>query len=705
MWNSWIAWSSHASPRREQRWQKALQHQRINKLYAEDNWAPARMVLLSAVLGSLGLVVVVISALLSGYFYFARGLPDPSFMTNRQLFQSVLFYDRNGQRLYELFDPNGGRRTLTHLEDLPPLLIDATLAAEDPNFWTNPGFDVLATGRALLQNFQHRSLVSGASTLTQQLARNILFTPEERTAQTLDRKLREAIYAIWLTETYPKDQILETFFNEVYYGNLSYGVAAAARSYFGKDVKDLTLAECALLAGLPQAPSDYDPIHHLDLAKARQAYVLDRMVVHGHITEQEAKDAEAAPLTFADQSVTIRAPHFVYYVKDLIEQRYGHDALYNSGWTIQTTIDLNLQAIAEKDARARIAEIKDVMNAHNSAIVAIQPSTGEVLTMLGSLDYWDNSIQGQVNVATSLRQPGSSIKPFNYVTGFNMGYSPNSKIDDVKTCFAVSPSLPPYCPANFQFQYNGQVMLKEALASSLNIPAVKLLSHVGVEAMANTAHAFGITSLRNPYRYGLTLTLGASEVTPLDLTFAYSVFANDGNMIGEPVPLQDLEPGMREYEPVAVLKITDPSGKVVYQYTPPAPKQVYSPQAAWLVTTSISDDHNRRFTFAPGGPLVIDRPAAVKTGTTQFLQDTWTVGYTPDLVVGVWVGNTDGTAMRQISGVVSAATIWHNFIIDAQKYLQLPPRDFVQPPGVAYGQVCGNDGWYIVGRSPVCYVS
>lgn len=701
----WYEWTSTGSTSRQigRRRRLALLRTKTNNLYAEDRWAPARMVLVSIGLGLLGLTVLVPAILLTGYVYFAAGLPDASFVADRSMFQSTLFYDRNGKLLYEAFDPQGGRRTLTHMEDLPPHVIQATLSAEDPTFYDNPGIDPLAMARALVQNFQGGGVVSGASTLTQQLAKNVLFTPEERQRQSVERKIKEAIYAVRLTQRYPKDEILRMYFNEAYYGNLSYGIAAAARSYFGKEVRDLTLPEAAMLAGLPQAPTDYNPTLHLDRAKARQAYVLDRMVHNEYITQQEADEAKAAPLTFADQRFPIRAPHFVDYVRQLLERRYGPDAVYNSGWTIQTTVDLDLQQIAERDARRRIAEIQGTMNAKNSAIVSIRPSTGEVLAMLGSVDYWDDSIQGKVNVAASRRMPGSSVKPFNYVASFLLGYVPNTRVDDVKSCFDVAPGLPPYCPQNFEFKINGPTTLKEALAGSLNIPAVKVLRFVGPGEMAKTAHRFGITDLREPYRYGLTLTLGTSEVTPLDMAFAYTVFANNGYMVGAPVPVEERELGMREYEPAVILKITDPNGKVVYEYTPPPPKQVYSPQAAWLVTSILSDDRNRHLTYALNGDLVIDRPSAAKTGTTQFLQDTWTVGYTPDLVTAVWVGNTDGEEMRQVAGVISAGNIWHHFMIDAHKHLQLPPRDFVVPDGVAYGQVCGQDGWYIKGVTPICY--
>jgi penicillin-binding protein 1C len=676
----------------------------IRSFHTSDVTAIAEVLISAAGLGLFSLVIALPLAAYTAFVYIARDIPPVSTVVNQPVFQTTRIYDRNGVLLYELIDPNQGRRILVNLDQIPTSLIDATIAVEDPTFFSNPGVDPLSILRAAYQNLSHREIVSGASTLTQQLARNLLFDIQERQSQTLDRKLKEAIFAMRLTQTYSKPQILSMYFNEVYYGNLSYGVGTAAESYFGKSVDQLDLAEAALLAGLPQAPADYDPIHHFAAAKARQAYVLDRMVARGYITPDEAVRAKAEPLHLQSPRFTIKAPHFVNYVTRLIEERYGRDALYNRGWRIQTTLDLGLQQIAEAKARERIDQIRQQMNAHNACVVTIQPSTGEILTMVGSLDYWDASIHGQVNVCTSLRQPGSSVKPFTYVTAYERGYVPDSLVYDVKTAFDRGPGLSPYVPTNFDFQFHGPVMLREALASSLNIPAVKLLQRIGVHAMADTAHAMGITSMTDPDRYGLTLTLGAADVTPLDMAFAYSVFANDGFMVGEEVPLKDRILGMRRYEPVAVLQITDPAGNIVYRYHPPPPIQVVSPQAAYLITSSLSDDHARHFTFAPGGVLNIDRPAAVKTGTTQFEQDAWTIGYTPDLAIAIWVGNTDGTPMKQIEGVTSAGYIWHTYAPAAHRYLRLPVRDFKVPAGVVHGPVCGKIDWYIQDIPPICTV-
>ncbi|MHB8674779.1 MAG: transglycosylase domain-containing protein, partial [Candidatus Limnocylindrales bacterium] len=505
-----------------------------------------------------------------------------------------------------------------------------------------------------------------------------------------------------LTETYSKPEILDMYLNRVYYGNLSYGVGAAAQTYFGKQVSQLDLAESAMLAGLPQAPASYDPIHDFAAAKQRQAYVLNRMVYHHYITAAQAQQALNEPLQIHDPTNAIKAPHWVNYVTQIIQQRYGTQALFDSGWRIQTTLDYGLEEIAKAKAQQRIQQIQASTNIHNACVVTIQPSTGEILTMVGSLNYWDKSITGQVNVCTSERQPGSSVKPFTYVTAFEKGYVPDTTVEDGPTNFPRGPGLSPFTPHDFLHQFHGLVTLRSALGSSMNIPALKLVQAVGVYNMVDTAHAMGITSLNDPSRYGVTITLGDSTVTPLDMAFAYSVFANGGDMVGQPVPLADRKLGMRRRDPVAILKITDSFGHVIYQYTPPKPIQVVSPQASYLISSVLSDDHARHYIFAPNGVLVVDRPAAVKTGTTQLEQDAWTVGYTPDLAVAIWTGNTSGAPARAVEGETSAGYIWHTYVPAASKYLHLPVRDFKIPSGVVHGNVCGKVDWYIKNIPPIC---
>jgi membrane peptidoglycan carboxypeptidase len=664
-----------------------------------------RVLLAAIVLVAFTFLVITPLAGFTAFTYFARDLPSPQQVVNQPVPQTTKIYDRNGVLLAEIGDPNQGRRTVVRLDQLPANLINATVATEDPTFFTNPGVDVQSILRATFQNAAQHQITSGASTITQQLARNLLWSLPERESQSITRKIEEAIFAYRLTQAYPKDDILAMYFNTVYYGNQSYGVEAAAETYFGISASKLDLAQAALLAGLPQAPSDYDPFQNLTLAKQRQAQVLAAMVKRGYITTDQADAANREPLPLKTPQIPYNAPHFVNYVTQWLQQRYGYNAVYDNGWQIQTSLDLHIDQMAQQDEQALIQQVKQTMNAHDACVVAISPQTGEILAMVGSPDYWDASINGQVNTCTSPRQGGSSVKPFNYLAAFERGFVPSSLVNDSRTEFPVGPGLPTFVPSEFTNTYNGTVTLREALGSSLNVPAVKLLQYVGDQEMADTAHAMGVTTMTDPYRYGLTLTLGASDVTAIDMAFAYSVLANGGQMVGEPVPLQDRQLGMRQYEPVAVLKITDSAGNVIYQYEPPKPIQVVSPQATFLISNVLSDDAARHFDFGSHGALWLGYPAAVKTGTTQFYQDTWADGYVPGgLAVAIWVGNADATPMTNTFSLLTAAALWHSFVPAAVSYLHLPIDDFPVPPGVVHGQVCGKEDWYIQGIPAICSV-
>ena len=612
------------------------------------------------------------------YAYYARDLPDPGQLAHRQLFQTARIFDRNGALLQELNDPNGGRRTLIQLKDIPSVAQHATVAAEDASFYDNPGFDLRAVIRATYQWIRTGAPQSGASTITQQLVKNTLLGPE----QTAERKIKEAFLAMELTRRYSKDQILEMYMNEIAYGNRAYGIEAAAQTYFGKPAKELTLPEAALLAGLPQAPSLYDPYTNLPAAKDRQSYVLDQMVRTGAITAEQRDAAEEAPLKFvpASQSGPQEAPHFVTYVRQLVEQQFGTEALFREGLQITTSLDLDLQHVAEKSARDHIADIK-ARNATNAALVSIQPSTGEIEAMLGSVDFFDTKINGQVNVALSLRQPGSTLKPFTYVTAFGKGWNPATMLWDIPMTFPGG-----YRPNDFDDRFPGPLAIRDALAQSRNIPAVEALQFVGVPEMLATAHRFGIEDLREPDRYGLSVTLGGGEVKLLDLTYAYAVFANGGNQIGQPVPPDRREAGFRQFDPVAIVKVTNSSGKVLYEYKSGS-VQVQDPRLVYQITSILSDDRARQPTYGANSPLVLpNRPAAVKTGTTDAFRDSWVVGYTPDLVTGVWVGNSDNTPMKDVLGVAGAGQIWHSFMVGA--LANTPVTDFKAPSGVQQADVC-----------------
>jgi 1A family penicillin-binding protein len=612
----------------------------------------------------------------AGYTYIALSLPAPEELQTRSVnFASTKIYDRNGGLLYEVFDPQGGRRTLVPLENISPYLRQAIIATEDKRFYQHPGVDPIGITRAVWQNVKEQSIISGASTIPQQLARTVFLSPEERAQRTLWRKIKEAVLATEITRRYPKDIILEVYLNTIYYGNLAYGIEAAAQTYFGKTAADLTLAEAALLAGLPQSPALYDPFTNPEAAKTRQAVVLGLMVEEGYITPAQAEAARSEELQFVTQRGDIRAPHFVTYVRQLLEQKYGSAVLYQGGLQVYTTLDLRLQEIGERVAREQVAALAN-KHVTNAALVAIRPSSGEILAMLGSVDFFNPEIDGQVNVALRLRQPGSAIKPVTYAAAFEKGWTPASLIMDVPTEFPDGAN-PPYKPTNYDEKFHGPVLVRTALGSSYNIPAVKTLQYVGLPTFLEMAHRLGIHSLNRP-DYGLSLTLGGGDVTLLELTGAYAVFANGG----------------RQMPPVAVLRIVDNYGRVIEEHHLPEGEQegqpVLSPQHAYLITSILSDNEARTPAFGPNSVLKLSRPAAVKTGTTNDWRDNWTVGYTPDLVAGVWVGNSDNTPMAEISGVAGAGPIWHNFMEEA--LADTPPREFIRPGGIETIEICADSG-------------
>ena len=636
--------------------------------------------LLWIVLGAGFLATLAFAGVAAVYAYYARDLPDYSQLDRRRVFQTARILDRNGELLGEFTDPQGGNRTVVQLERIPKALRDATIAAEDAAFYSHPGFDPRAVARALWQNFRGGRIVSGASTLTQQLAKNTLLTSEV----SADRKVKEALLAMELTRRYPKDRILELYLNEVYYGNLAYGVEAAAQTYFGRPVADLDLAEVSFIAGLPHAPATYDPYTNPSGARARQDYVLEQMERHGFISPGEAHAARTKEIVLRppERRGAQEGPHFEVFVRELLERSYSTDTLYREGLQIRTTLDLRLQRIAERAARQQIEEIR-ARNANNAAVVAIQPSTGEILAMVGSVDYDDKRIDGQVNVALSDRQPGSTLKPFTYLTAFSKGWSPASLVMDVPTTFGGT-----YTPLNFDGKFRGPTSVRRALGNSLNIPAVRTLEVVGLDAMLTTAHRMGINGLRDPGRYGLSVTLGGGEVTLLDLTYAYSPFANGGMQAGLMVNHGNAD--WRQFDPVAILEIKNGAGQTMYQHQAQPAREVVNPGLAYLITHILSDDEARSETFGRNSPLQLSRPAAAKTGTTDRFADSWVVGYTPDIVTGVWVGNSDGSPMRDVLGATGAGKIWRAFMDEA--LAGTPPRPFPRPADVVEQEVCALSG-------------
>jgi len=640
----------------------------------------------------LGLCVlsVLIGLLWTLYAWLAIDLPSPDRLYDRRSIPTTRILDRNGQLLYEIIDPHAGRHTPLSLAQIPADCQHATIATEDANFFKNPGVDLMGVVRAAWINLRGGEVLAGGSTITQQLARNLLLDPEERAERTLRRKLRESILAWRLARRFDKQEVLTLYLNETYYGNLAYGIEAAAHTYFAKPATDLSLAECALLAGLPQAPSVYDPLKDPEAAYARQRVVLDLMRKQGYISQEQNRLAAAERLHYASTVFPIEAPHFVMYVRAWLEQEFGLEALYQHGMIVTTTLNLDWQHTAETVVRNRLQQLQrppldtgqPARNVNNAAIVAMNPNTGEILTMLGSPDYFNPQIDGAVNATLALRQPGSAIKPITYAAAFDPTrpnpLTPGSTILDVRTSFPTQEGLP-YVPVNYDRRYHGPVSARSALASSYNLPAVKVLNEVGIDNMTALARQLGITTLDNydndgVGRFGLALTLGGGEVRLLELTGAYSAFANGGQSI----------------EPIAVLSVVDNKGRALYQARDQVGTRVLAPQVAYLISHILSDAQARAPAFGEGSVLELGRPAAVKTGTTTDWRDNWTVGYTPDLAVGVWVGNANNEPMERVSGVDGAGPIWHDFM---QLVLRgQPERGFERPPGLITTEICSLSG-------------
>ncbi|MHB0856504.1 MAG: transglycosylase domain-containing protein [Anaerolineae bacterium] len=641
---------------------------------------------LMAIFLSLATALLLGAGLLGGvYAFYAQGLPsaDEIGRKSSESFETTRIYDRTGQHvLYEIIPPDGGRRTEVPLARIPENLRNGTIAMEDKTFYTNPvGINVEGVARAVWGELRGVN-EGGGSSIPQQLIRNIIMSPEERMERSYTRKAKEMILAFEMTRQYPgvegRDKILEWYLNNIFYGHLAYGVEAAAQTYFKKPVEDLTLAECAMLVPLGQSPA-LNPIDAPEAAKKRQELVLDAMYLQGYITAEDAYAAKQQALVIAPPSFDMVAPHYVLYVRQLLEQRYGSDAVYGGGLQVISAIDLDVQNRTLEIAREQIAEMRTTHNANNAAVVVLDTKSAEILAMVGSVDYADLSIDGQVNMAVSPRQPGSSFKPFVYATAFMQGYTPATMVMDVRTSFPDPPNAP-YVPENYSRNYNGPLLLRRALACSYNIPAVAVADKVGIPNVLNTAHSMGINTLNNAY-YGLAVALGGAEVTPLDMAYAFSVFANGGTMLGESVPAERLRPGYRQLDPVAILKVTSARGDVLYEYEEPQRRQVIRPEVAFLITDILSDNQARTPAFGAGSKMVLkDRPAAVKTGTTNDFFDAWTVGFTPQHVVAVWVGNTQYKEMKDADGSRVAAPIWQG-VMEAL-HEDLPVESFQRPPDI-----------------------
>ena len=749
--------------------------------------------LLLNVLFVAALVFGAVGSVAGVYAYFAQDLPDPSAIQTQQVtYETVKIYDRTGQHLlYESIDPRPyrGDRTYLTLNQIPEAMRNATIALEDRDFYTNIGVNLRGLTRALISNLRGQS-VQGASSITQQLVKNIIIDPEERYQISYARKIKEAIMAIEITRKYPgragKDQILEWYLNYNDYGNVAIGVEAAAQVYYNKTALDLTLDEIAVLAAVPQFPA-LNPIWSPADAYRRQRKVLAAMQDTGYLTPEQVavntryfntillndlvdegllSQGDLPLVAIGDKPATARAlnalvkadlitqdeadaakklpgtlwqhvresaqerfeippdaPHFAIYVLQQLQQKYNTPEnpyyIWQHGLRVYTTLDWDLQITAECAARSHIASLRQqtpkpcqgglepfdpiplVQTARqnfdhevtNASVVAIRPNTGEVLAMVGSLDYFDTNIDGQVNVALASRQPGSSFKPYTYLTAFESGlFSPASMVMDVRTVFP-DPGNPPYVPENYDRAYHGPQMLRWALQRSYNIPAVWLMDQVGVSSVIKTARRLGVNSLnRELNSYGLSLTLGGGEVALVDHTYAFSVLANSGVMAGQPAPIDRQRPGYRKLDPVYILQVRDKDAKVLEEYRQPATDLVVKPAEAYMLNNVLSDPAPRAAAFGTSAQYLIlaDRPVAAKTGTTDRFVDAWTLGYTPQLAVGVWVGNSDNKPMKETPGSLGAAPIMHATL--AKGMAGQSVMGWQEPPGLSHVRVCVPSG-------------
>jgi peptidoglycan glycosyltransferase len=681
----------------------------------------ARALLLVALLATL-LLLSGVGAAYTAYAQLADSLSGRlDTLTKHDTFQTTRIFDRHGVLLYEFF--GAGKRTNVTLDQIDPRLVQATIAIEDKTFYQNSGVDFEGIAKAFLRAANAGEAQGGASTITQQLIKLVVLSDDERAADKVyQRKLTEIVLAQELSRQYTKNQILNLYLNEIYYGNLAYGIEAAANVYFDTHAKTLTLAQASLLAGLPQQPNVFDPINYLEGGalkgielrdgwlsaeyhfpngtpppKIRQAAVLTQMVDEGFVTERQARAAAAEDLRFSSQVVPLNAPHFVYYVRRLLEQsdEYGPQ-FANRGLSIYTTLDLDMQNMVQEKARERIQELKE-RNIHNAAVVVMQPNTGQLLAMVGSIDYNStiptptkgekgNVLDGQVNVTTRERQPGSALKPFTYLAAMEQGMTPATVLWDVPTEF---PPFGPkaYKPLNYNGKWNGPLRVRTALANSLNMPAVKALKFAGVDNTINLLHRAGISGLQNGAGYyGLALTLGSGEVTPLDLTSAYNTLASNGT----------------HYPPMAILKIVDGQGKTTVFSPKPQPRAI-NPDHAAIISNILSDDNARAPIWGLNSKLKLSRPAAVKTGTSNDWRDAWTVGYTPYATVGVWSGNNNNEVTAKVESLTGGGVIWHNVMEElfknpkfqqvlAEPYGGKLPIDFTLPADLVRRPICALPG-------------
>lgn len=623
---------------------KIEKKQGLNK-YRKFNKKKLKKIILYTFLGFFIFIVILFAV-------YSKDLPTAGKLRDISPVESSKIYDRNGKVLYDIH--GDVKRTVLPKEEIPEIVKQATVAAEDKKFYKHFGFDIKALARSVIVNIFNRGYAQGGSTITQQYVKNALLSPKK----TMDRKIKELILSLEIEVMFSKDEILSLYLNEIPYGSNIYGIEEASKSYYGKPAKELSLDEAAMLAALPQAPTYYSPYgQNPDKLLARRNYVIDNMVELNYISSEEAKDTKEKEIKVVEFKEDINAPHFVMYVRSKLIEMYGEKMVMEGGLKVTTTLDLDLQNKAEEAVKE--GHKKNLSyGATNDALVAIDPKTGQILAMAGSHDYFDTDNDGQVNVTISDRQPGSSFKPIAYATAFKQHYNPASTLWDVTTDFGN------YTPANYDGSTRGPVSIRFALANSLNIPAVKILYLAGIDNVMKTAKDLGITTLNNPEQYGLSLVLGGGEVKPLEMAGAFGVFANKGT----------------KYETTPFLKIEDNHNNQLYDYEKEKnKKEVIDPQICYQISSILSDNNARSTVFGPNSALnFADRFVAAKTGTTDSFKDAWTVGYTPSIAVAVWVGNNDGTPMyKHADGSIVAAPIFRNFML---KYLEGKENELLERP-------------------------
>jgi 1A family penicillin-binding protein len=579
------------------------------------------------------------------FIYFAKDLPSPGKINTRFIAESTKIYDRTGQHI--LYDIHGEeKRTLIPLNEIPDSIKYATIVLEDQDFYSHAGIKFSSIVRAFLKDVLRRGVTQGGSTITQQFIKNSVLSPE----RTLTRKIKEVILSLELEQKFSKDEILGMYLNEIPYGSNAYGIEAAAQTFFGKHARELSLDEAALLASLPQAPTFYSPFgSRPEELKRRQEFTLNKLASLGYITEAEAQEAISVDVLskISPQQENISAPHFVMYVKEYLEKNYGQALIEKGGLKVYTTLDWDKQQIAEQAVREGAEKNTKSYNASNASLVAMDPKNGQILAMVGSKDYFDKTIDGQVNVAIRERQPGSSFKPYVYLTAFEKGYTPETILWDVDTEFETGTNKT-YNPKNYDGKNRGPLKMKEALGMSLNVPAVKTLYLAGIKNSLDTAKSLGITSLTDPSRVGLSLVLGGGEIKLLDHVNAFATLATGGIY----------------REKTAILKIQDASGSVLEEFKANSGERVVEEKYVAMLDYILSTNDLRKPIFGANSPLRFDeRPVVAKTGTTNEWRDGWAVGYTPSLAVGVWAGNNDNSPMSQgADGVFTAAPIFRKFM-------------------------------------------